>query len=485
MALTGAVSLCAPVCAAAPEVSLDSCRSMALKNNKKMLIRNEGVNMARYQNREAFAAYLPAIDFAGGYMYNQKEISIFSKDQLLPTKTFNLEKQDYEFNLVKNPMTGEPIKGPDGQYIPETVALIPKEAMTYNIHNVFFGAVTLTQPVFMGGKIVAMNKLTRFAESLAREMRSNEAENIIYAVDAAYWQVVSLKAKQRLADSYVALLDTLKYNVDAMVRQGVATKSDLLTVEVKLNQAQVDQTKVDNGLVLSRMALAQVCGLPVHTVMTLADEDISLTAPPAVEAPANSYNMEEVYARRPDLNALALGAKIYEQKANVERASMMPNLAVVGTYSFSNPNMFDGFRRRFDGAFSVGAMLTVPIWHWGGNYNKYRAAKAQANIARLELQDAKEMVDLQVSQSAFKAQEAIKTYNMTVTNLGKADENLRQAQLGFREGVMTVDNVMEAQTAWLKANSENIDAMIDVHLCDVYLSKVLGTLVTPYIEPQK
>ena len=154
--------------------------------------------MAHYQNREAFAAYLPSIDFAGGYMYNQKELSIFSSDQLLPTKTFNLEKQTYEFNLVKNPVTGEPIKGPDGQYIPETVALIPKEAMTYNIHNVFFGAVTLTQPVFMGGKIVAMNKLTKFAENLAKEMRSNEAENIIYAVDAAYWQVVSLKAKSVL-----------------------------------------------------------------------------------------------------------------------------------------------------------------------------------------------------------------------------------------------------------------------------------------------
>lgn len=484
-ALIGAASLWAPVCIAEESVSLDSCRAMALENNKKMLIRNESVKMAHYQNREAFAAYLPAIDFAGGYMYNQKELSIFSKDQLLPTKTFNLEKQDYEFNLVKNPITGEPIKGPDGQYIPETVALIPKEAMTYNIHNVFFGAVTLTQPVFMGGKIVAMNKLTKFAESLAREMRSNEAENIIYAVDAAYWQVVSLKAKQRLANSYVALLDTLRSNVEAMVRQGVATKSDLLTVEVKLNQAQVDQTKVDNGLVLSRMALAQVCGLPVNTSMNLVDEDVSLTAAPAVEAPANSYNMEEVYARRPDLNALALGTKIYEQKANVEKASMMPNLVIVGSYSFSNPNMFDGFRRRFDGAFSVGAMLTVPIWHWGGNYNKYRAAKAQTNIAKLELQNAKEMVDLQVSQSAFKAQEALKTYNMTVANLGKADENLRQAQLGFREGVMTVDNVMEAQTAWLKANSENIDAMIDVHLCDVYLSKVLGTLVTPYIDSQK
>lgn len=460
-------------------VSLDSCRAMALRNNKQLLMRNEAVKAAHYQNREALAAYLPAIDFAGGYTYNQKKISVFDSDQLLPTKTFDLQTQSYQFNLAKNPLTGEPLTSPDGQPIPETVALIPKEAMTYDIHNVFFGAVTLTQPIYMGGKIVAMNKITKFAEQLAREMRSNEAENIIYAVDAAYWQVVSLKAKQKLAKSYLALLDTLRNNVDAMVRNGVATRSDLLSVDVKLNQATVDMTKVDNGLVLSRMALAQVCGLPVDSRMVLADEDVEVTECPAT-LPAEEYDMEQVYAARPDLRALEYGVKIYDQKSKVALSSMLPNVALIGAYSFSNPNMFDGFSKRFSGAFSVGAMVSIPIWHWGGNYNKYRAAKSEAKMARLELADAREMVSLQVSQSAFRAQEAVKTWHMTVSNLTKADENLRQATLGFREGVMTTDNVMEAQTAWLKANSENIDAMIDVHLCDVYLSKVLGQLSTPY-----
>lgn len=454
-------------------VSLDSCRSMALHNNKEMRIMAERVKAAGYQKKEAFAAYLPAIDFTGGYTYNQKKISVIDSDQLLPVKSFDLKSQSYQFDIVTNPMTGQPVKGPDGQYVPSSVALLPKEALTYDIHNVFFGAVTLTQPVFMGGKIVAMNRITKYAEELARAMHDNEAEDIIYAVDGAYWQVVSLKAKKKLADSYVNLLDTLYNNVNLMLQEGVATKSDLLSVAVKLNAAQVDQTKVDNGLVLSRMALAQVCGLPVNTVMTLEDEDVERVAPYQV---AESYDMQEVYDRRQDVRALELGVKIFEQKKRVAMSSMLPNLAIVGAYSFSNPNMFDGFKKRFDGAFSVGAMLTIPIWHWGGNYNKYRAAKSDVAISQLQLEDAKEKIELQVSQAAFKADESMKTYNMTCTNLEKADENLRQAQLGFKEGVLTTDNVMEAQTAWLKANSEKIDAEIDVHLCRVYLSKVLGTL---------
>lgn len=472
------LSLMIPAAAMSAEiVSLDSCRSMALRNNKQLRVTSEAVRKAGFQRKEAFAAYLPGIDFNGGYLYNQKEISIFSSDQLLPTKTFDLQSQSYQFNLVKNPLTGEPVKGPDGQYIPETVALIPKEAMTYDIHNVFFGAITLTQPIYMGGKIVAMNKLTHYAEEAAKALHNSEAENIIYAVDAAYWQVVSLKAKRKLAVSYVALLDTLHANVEAMMRQGVATKSDLLTVDVKLNQANVDLTKVDNGLVLSRMALAQVCGLPIDTQMQLADEDSEFLESSAPIA--TSYNMADVYARRQDLRALEMGIEALRQKEKVAMSDMLPKVALVGAYSFSNPNMFDGFSKRFSGAFSVGAMVSIPLWHWWGNYNKYRAAQSETRMAEFQLSDAKDLIDLQVSQSAFKAQEAVKTYNMTLSNLDKANENLRQATLGFHEGVMTTDNVMEAQTAWLKANSEKIDAQIDVHLCDVYLAKVLGTLPYP------
>lgn len=471
--LIAILSVCASS-ALGQTVSLDSCRAMALRSNKQLMISRAGIRKAQYENKEAFAAYLPALDFEGGYAYNQRNIAIFGSDQLLPTKSFNPKTGQYEFNLVTDPATGAPVLSPEGQPIPSEVALIPKSAMEYDIHNVFFGAVTLTQPVFMGGKIVAMNRITRQAEDLARQMHNSEVENVIYAVDAAYWQVVSLCAKQRLAVSYVQLLDSLSRDVHLMFDQGVATRSDVLSVDVKLNAAQVDQTKVDNGVVLSRMALAQVCGLPVNTVFTLADEN---SQQPALNAEvARQYNMQDVYARRPDLEALRLGVGIMEQKKKVAMADMLPSVALVGAYSFSNPNMFSGFRRKFSGAFSVGVAVKIPLWHWGGNYYKYRAAEVDETVMRLQLQDARTLVDLQVQQASFKTGEAFKTYRATCANLAQADENLRCAELAFREGMATTDNVLEAQTAWLKAHSEQIDAMIDMRLCDVYLSKCLGTL---------
>ena len=471
--LLGVMALVLGVGAGYAVVPLDSCRSMALRHNKEILIANQKIAAAQYQKDQAKAAYLPSIDFVGGYMYNQKNISLIEEDALLPTKTFNPATGSYDFNLLMDPSTGKPVMV-NGQVVPTQVALLPKEAMTYDIHNVFAGALTLTQPVYMGGKIKAMNDITRYAEALATTMRNKAVEDVVYQVDAAYWQVVSLKAKERLARSYVNLLDTLNHNVEAMVREGIATKADALSVAVKLNEANVDMTKVTNGLALSRMLLSQLCGLPVNTTFTLADEDSErLGEQPMV---ATSYNMDDVYARRNDINALQLGVKIYEKKAKVAMSDMLPQVALMGMYSVSNPNSFNGFKNKFGGAFSVGATLKIPLWHWGGNYNKYRAAKTEAVIQNLELENARDKIALQVNQASFKAQEAIKTYESTRSNLAKAEENLRMAQIGFKEGVMPVDNVMAAQTAWLKANSEVIDAQIDVQLCNVYLSKVLGTM---------
>ena len=150
---------------------------------------------------------------------------------------------------------------------------------------------------------------------------------------------------------------------------------------------------------------------------------------------------------------------------------MLPTVALTGNYMISNPNLFNGFEKEFKGVFNVGVLVRIPLLHWGENVYKYRAAKSESLIARLEIEDAKEKIELQVNQATFKVDEARKRLGMTAKNLEKADENLRNAQVGFGEGVLTTDNVLEAQTAWLKAQSEHIDAEIDTKLCEVYLSK--------------
>lgn len=164
--------------------------------------------------------------------------------------------------------------------------------------------------------------------------------------------------------------------------------------------------------------------------------------------------MQDVYSRRQDLEVIRQGISVLSQREKLAMGQMLPKVAVVGAYEFSNPNLNNGFQKRFGGGFSVGATVAIPIWHWGGNYNHYRATKSATNAQRLMLEDLEEKVELQVKQAKFSFQEAFKTYEMTKSNMASADENLRSAQIGFREGVMTTNDVIAAQTAWLQANSE-------------------------------
>ena len=470
---------CAVMCAASAQSvsaevsSLDSCRNMAVHNNKTIRMAEESIRGAGYDRKAAKSLYLPGIDFAGTYFYNQRTINLLAEDAKLPTMSFDPSTQSFKYNLLTTP-DGTPIKDPaTGSYIPTEVAVIPKDAMSFDTHNVFAGAFTLTQPIFMGGQIKALNDITKYAEKMATAARNSVVQDVVFGVDQAYWTVVSLKSKQKLADSFVSLVDTLRYSVNAMLEEGVATRADLLTVDVKLNEAKIMRTKLDNGLTLARMALAQLCGLPVQSEMTLADEDFDIAQSSPVDP---VYNMQDVFARRQDLEVVRQGISMLANREKLAMGQMLPKLALVGAYEFSNPNLNDGFQKKFGGGFSVGATLAIPLWHWGGNYNHYRATKAATNAQRLMLEDLEEKVELQVQQAKFSFQEAFKTYDMTKTNMASAEENLRSAQVGFREGVIPTSDVIAAQTAWLQAHSEKIDAEIGIHLCEVYLDKVIGKL---------
>lgn len=454
-------------------VTLDSCRNMALRNNKTIAIAEETVTGTGYDRKAAKAMYLPGIDFSAAYMYNQRTINLLSEDAKLPTMSFNPGTGKFDWNILTDP-TGKPILNPDGGgYIPTEVAVIPKDAMSFDTHNVFAGAVTLTQPVFMGGTIKALNDVAQYAESAAVAGRNAVVQEVTYAVDQAYWMVVSLKAKEKLAESFVELVDSLHANVQAMYDAGVATRSDVLTVDVRLSEAKILQTKVHDGLTLARMNLAQVCGMPAETVLTLADEEFEGLPE---NMPQYTAEMSDVYANRQDLEAIRQGINVLRGRERIVMGTMLPKIGVFGSYEFSTPNLNNGFSKKVGGGFTVGAAVTIPIWHWGGNYNHYRAAKSATRAQELMLQDMEQKVELQVSQAKFKFREAFNTYNMTQAGMKSAEENLRNAQLAYTEGLMTTNDVILAQTGWLKANSENIDAAIGIKLCEVYLSKVLGTL---------
>ena len=451
--------------------TLEEYEEFALQNSKSLKVAQERINAAENLRKAAFTQFLPSFQAVGSYLWNQKQISLLSQDALLPVGS---KMADGSFGFtpdqISNSWTvieGQPVPlDADGvpfdpKANPEKIqwkgyAYLPKSELTYDVHNVFAAGIGFTQPIYMGGKVRELYNIAKTSEDMARLQTENRQEELIISVDQAYWTTVSLINKKKLAEKYVELLTKLEKNIQAAIDEGVATKGDLLNVKVKLNEANLALTRATDGVALSKMALFRVCGLDLDGDFGLADEDITQ---------GHAQELDPAYKNL---------SKISRSQVNIARSRFLPNIVASANYLTTNPNTFNGFENKFKGMFSAGVAVTIPIFHFGDRIYTLKAAQSEERIVKHRIDEAKELINLQVTQANFKVREANKKLESALSNISAAEENLRLAELSYKEGIISVTDLLAAQTAWISANSDKIDAGIDARMSELYLRKAVG-----------
>ncbi|MCR4921050.1 MAG: TolC family protein [Bacteroidaceae bacterium] len=523
--------------AAGQALTLDSCRALAIRNNKALHMSSLKEEAAHWQRKSALTNYMPKVTAVGTYQRTSREVSLLNDDQkeglshmgsnlagsvgqgiqqgaadfqqrlaALPTSPeFQALMQDPQVQavLAQNPQLAQMLANPSlmqqmaAPYLQQAstafngmlasmASMVDAagqnivDAFRTDTRNMTGAAVMLTQPLYMGGKIRAYDQITRLAEEAAGVQHDIEEQDLLVSVDEAYWRIVALQGKKQLAESFLATMKKLDSDVEKIIAEGMATKADGLSVKVKLNEAEVAMIQVDNGLALSRMALAQICGLPLDSKFALADESLDITSGNAdagmLATTSADEAVETAMNQRAELHALDIAAEVKRQQVKVSRSEYMPNLALTAGYLVSNPNVYNGFEKKFGGMWTAGVMLKVPILTWGDRLYKVRQAKAEAAMAESHAEEVREKITLQVNQNQQKLQEARERLSTAMRSQEQADENLRVANLGMREGVIPVSNVLQAQTAWLAAHSTLVDAEIDTRLAHLYMQRAMGTL---------
>jgi outer membrane protein TolC len=347
-----------------------------------------------------------------------------------------------------------------------------RKAFRTNNHNMFAGSVMLSQPLYMGGGIKALNSVAELKETMADDNYDMLLQTVLYEIDATYWLVVSLRQKQKLAESFLGLVKQLDEDVEKMIREGVAIRADGLNVSVRVNEAEMTKLRVDDNLALAKMLLCQLCGLPIETNITLADEGRELSSADEPLPADAAWSVS-----RPELRMLQTAIGITEQAQRIVTAAhFRPQVLLTGGYLLSNPNVYNGFEQKFAGVWNVGVLVRMPLWDWHDGRCKLAASRAATTIAKLERSDLEEKINLQVAQERFKLREANHRLELSSKHVASAEENLRCASLGFREGVMSLSDVMAAQTAWEAAHTQKIDAEIEVQLSLLGLRKAMGQL---------
>lgn len=474
--------------AGAQEVlSLDTCRARALRANtglKRSEVKREETEALR---KVALWQMLPKVSANSGYMWMEKQVNLLSNDNKQRISHMGDEMVGDLSTALHNefddiPVVGTAIStrldnalansnlGPHMNGIGEEIV----QGMETDTRNMGVATFTLTQPVYMGGKLVAAYRTARLLNELSGLEYNKEREALLVNVDAAYWQVVSVQHKKELAEQYAALLDTLEHNVQLAVEAEMATKGDLAKVRVKRNEAQMNLTKATNGLALAKMLLAQRCGMPLESDYIVEPFDETAHDDGTINSePFNGISLQEVYERRGELRMLRISDSLAREGVRMAASTLKPNIAVSGGYLLSNPNVFDGFSNTWGGTWMAGVVVNIPLVHVGGIY-AIKAAKAKRREIALQTEEARELIELQVNKVRYELELAYKKKVQCESSLVQAEENLRLADESFKAGMCSSSDLMMAQTAWLQARTELIDANIEIAMGKVYLKQALG-----------
>lgn len=485
-----ALSLLAAICVgiqgmAQQVLTLEECRSMALNNSNTLKIAEEKRAGAEDLRKMSLSQFFPKVSASGAFIWNEKSISLLSDEQKDRINNMGTSAQDMVADAVidyvhdatgySNATLEEDFRNRlhEGRMGSELngVGQEITNALEFDLTQLYAGSITVSQPIYLGGKLIAAYKVSKLNSELAGIELDAEKDKLQQQVDEAYWRVVSVKHKQQLAQEYFNLLQKLSDDVTAMAEAEVATQSDVSKVRVKLNEARMNLTKASTGLALSKMALCQLCGLPLDSNPDVADiDDSQMTADASM---GDTIDMQGVLGRRRELRKLRIADSLAREGVRVAASGLQPNIMVVGSYGVSNPNLFNGYQQSWGGMFSVGVAANIPLVDAGACY-AIKAAKHKRKEIGYQMAEAQEKITLQVNKLNFELQVAERKLAEAQSNGDYAAETLRMANESFRAGVIGASDLMAAQTSWLSAQGEIIDAEIEMKMDRLYLQQAMG-----------
>ncbi|MDE6785495.1 MAG: TolC family protein [Muribaculaceae bacterium] len=420
-------------------LSLEQCRELALKNN--VSIRNSVLQLgvAKEVRKEAFTKYFPNIS-AAGFAF---------------TTNHSVLKYNYDSELPIPPIPG---------ILPEGAAFPINLDLSLIKKGVMAGA-NLVQPVFMGGMIVNGNKLAEVGEAVAELQSRQSADQVRVTVEQYYWQLASLKAKRHTVDEVITMLDSLERQADVGVKAGVLLRNDLLEVQLKKNEMLTAQIELDNGISILSTILGQYIGLGLNPINI---EDIINTCS-TVEKPDGKFLAPaDALSMTSDYQLLQQSVKASDLKRKITIGENMPKIGVGAGYFYHN--MMD----QGHGFGAVFATVVIPISGWWGGSHSIKQSKLNTEIARNELIDCSELLQVKIRNSWNQLTTAYEKIGVAHNSIEQSKENLRLNENYYNAGTITITDLLKAQTLYRKSCDQFVDAFGDYQVKTIEYMVVTG-----------
>ena len=453
------------------QLGRDKCREMALEYSHQVKLSENQKEQALLGKKIARAGHLPNFNASGFYFYKPDALEYSLEGGPLPTYTPD-EQGELQPNIKKNPITDMPIMGPDGNPVFNMYAMMPDINLNLGLEGVTMAGISIEQPVYMGGKIRAANKMAETGIDMAKLNTEVKTTEVIEETDAVFLKYITVKAKNKAARDYKTMLDSLVSTINASLEEGLATRNDLLKAKVKRNEALLMVQKAESGQKLARMNLCRVIGLPLETNITV-NESLSLEESDDLK-PGEKDNSP---VQRPEFKILNKAIKLGQQEEKMKRSGMLPQVGLSAGY-----NYFGGLELNDQGtdemSFSAMASVKIPIFNWFEQRNKVSKARLQTEAAQMNLEETEKLIQLEIARARLNLQDAITRIELTKISMEQAKENLETSQEQYNNGMERLVDLLEAQAQWQESQSDHIDAQANVKLMQTKYLKATGQLLT-------
>ena len=409
------------------KLSVQDCIDLALENNIPLKNSQLEIKKAQATKNEARTEYYPKVS-----------AQALAFDAANPLLSFGIE--DIDNALVRQTLYN--------LYAQYGANLGLQKTYSFAQNGVVLNALAI-EPVYAGGRIRNGNKLATLGIEAAEYQANIKEDEVRLQAECLYWQIVSLEEKVATLDLLDRLLDTLNKDLTGAIEAGLMMPTDQYKLNLKKNESQLNRKKLNDGITLLKMALAQYIGTDWQT-MILTDTLGSPTEPTTFY-----HDSKTAVAQRNESQLLNLSLQAEKLKKKMTLGEALPSLMVGGSTSYhtilenSKPNAM------------VFALLQVPITDWHKTSIKLKKHNLDTEIAENDRRNYTEMMELQTNQAWFNLEQSWLRINMAQTALSDAEANLKITSDYYEAGLVSLSDLLEAQTQLKHSHDELSDSRVE------------------------
>jgi len=412
-------------------LNIADCTKLALVNNKVLQSIVQERQVARGERLKSYSAILPQVNLTGDYT-RLDEVTSFEIDT------------------------------PAG-----------KETIRFGDEDTYSTVLTVTQPIYAGGSIPARINAAKLLSLLTDETIRAAVQNMVYAAEHAYYDVLLSQHLLRISTDAVRSAQAHLDNVKQRQRGGVASDFDVLRAEVELSNFQAEYIQNKNAISVAKAGLIKVMGVSQDSDFVLSDELLyvpsNITMEQAVEA---------AYRNRPDLIGREFDIKMQKEMLKVARSQYYPVISGYYSNTWAKPDPHSMMEIEWGHAWQGGIRASVPIFDGLMRDGEIVAQKARLKQGQIDLIDAEETALFELTKAQLGMENAAEFIESQRLNLTRAEEGLRLAEVGYREGTNTQVEMIDAQAALTTARANHYQAVYSHIVAKLDFQKAMGTLAS-------